>query len=111
MALSLRQHKLQSTDSVSTIADGIAVRVPVPDALVDLEGLVDEVLLVEDEALIRAVQLVFQHHGLVVEPSGVAGVAAAIAYRERFQGALVATPLCGGNLTAEQVRQWLRVTN
>ena len=111
MALSLRQHKLQSTDSVSTIADGIAVRVPIPEALVDLAGVVDEVLLVEDDTLIKAMQLVFQHHGLVVEPSGVAGLAAAIAYPERFRGALIATPLCGGNLTAEQVRQWLPVKN
>jgi hypothetical protein len=27
--------------------------------------------------------------------------------RERFAGSLVATPLCGGNLTEQQVRQWL----
>jgi threonine dehydratase len=106
MALSLRQHGLQSTDSVSTIADGIAVRVPVPEALVDLDGVVDEVLLVEDEALIQAMRLIFEHHGLIVEPAGVAGLAAAIAYRERFRDACVATPLCGGNVTADQVGWW-----
>jgi threonine dehydratase len=111
MALSLRQHKVLSTESISTIADGIAVRVPVPEAVSDLEGVVDEVLLVEDDTLIRAMQLVFQHHGLVIEPSGVAGLAAAIAYREHFRGAWVATPLTGGNLTAEQVRRWLFAEN
>jgi len=100
MALSLRHQKIECTESVTTIADGIAVRVPVPGALADLAGVVDEVLLVEDQALIEAMQLVFRQHGLLVEPAGVAGLAAAITFRDRFQGATVVTPLCGGNLTA-----------
>jgi hypothetical protein len=29
--------------------------------------------------------------------------------RDRFQGASVVTPLCGGNLTAEQIQQWLTI--
>jgi threonine dehydratase len=107
MALSLQQGMPKSTESAATIADGIAVRVPVPEALADLAGVVDEVLVVDDQALIAAMQLVFHEHGLVIEPAGVAGLAAAIAFRERFQGASVVTPLCGGNLTDEQIREWL----
>ena len=107
MALSLRHGTPESTESVATIADGIAVRVPVPEALADLSGVVDEVLIVDDQALIAAMQLVFRRHGLVVEPAGVAGLAAALTFRDRFQGASVVTPLCGGNLTAEQIREWL----
>ncbi len=107
MALSLQHGMPESTESVATIADGIAVRVPVPEALADLAGAVDEVLLVDDQALIAGMQLVFRQHGLVVEPAGVAGLAAAITFRERFQGASLVTPLCGGNLTAEQIREWL----
>lgn len=108
MARSMASGSLESTGSVSTIADGIAVRVPVPEALDDLAAVVDEVLLVEDEAMIQAMQLVFRRHDLVVEPAGVAGLAAAITFRERFRGASVATPLCGGNLTPEQITQWLK---
>jgi threonine dehydratase len=107
MALSLQQGIPKSSESAATIADGIAVRVPVPEALADLAGVVDEVLLVDDQALIAAMQLVFHEHGLVVEPAGVAGLAAAMTFRERFQGASVVTPLCGGNLTEEQMREWL----
>jgi threonine dehydratase len=107
MALSLQHGALESTESVATIADGIAVRVPVPEALADLVDVVDEVLLVDDQSLIAAMQLVFRQHGLVVEPAGVAGLAAAITFRDQFRGASVVTPLCGGNLTAEQVRDWL----
>jgi threonine dehydratase len=107
MALSLQRGQPESTDSVSTIADGIAVRVPVPEALSDLATVVDEVLLVDDHALIKAMQLVFQHHGLLVEPAGAAGLAAAITFPGRFRGASVVTPLCGANLTADQIREWL----
>jgi threonine dehydratase len=107
MALSLRHGNVQVTESAATIADGIAVRIPVPEALGDLAGVVDEVLCVDDSAMIQAMRLVFGHHGLVVEPAGAAGLAAAVAFRERFRGARVATPLCGGNLTADQVRSWL----
>jgi threonine dehydratase len=107
MAISLQHGRAESTTSMTTIADGIGVRVPVPEALADLAGVVDEVLLVDDQALIAAMQLVFREHGLVVEPAGVAGLAAAISFRDRFRGASVVSPLCGGNLTAEQMREWL----
>jgi threonine dehydratase len=106
MALSLREGRMVTTPSADTVADGIAVRVPVPEALDDLAGVVDEMLLVEDAVLVEAVRAVFRHHGLVVEPSGAAGLAAVLADRERFRGARVATPLCGGNVTAEQARAW-----
>jgi len=107
MALSLQHGRPQPTDSVSTIADGIAVRVPVPEALADLATVVDEVLMVDDQALITAMQLVFQYHGLIVEPAGVAGLAAAITFADRFRNASIVTPLCGGNLTSDQIREWL----
>jgi threonine dehydratase len=109
MALSLKHGRPESTESMVTIADGIGVRVPVPEALADLAEVVDEVLLVEDDAMIEAMRLIFRHHGLVVEPAGVAGLAAAITFRDRFRGASVVTPLCGGNSTAEQIREWLPV--
>ncbi len=110
MAMSWNAGKICSTESATTIADGIAVRVPVPESLLNLAGLIDEVLQVEDDSLVEAMRLVFRHHGLVVEAAGAAGLAAAITYQERFRGARVATPLCGGNLTAEQIGRWLMET-
>jgi threonine dehydratase len=107
MALSLREGAVRTTERVDTIADGIAVRVPVREALADLSGIVDDVLLVDDETMVRATRLLFWKMGLVVEPAGAAGIAALLAHRERFAGSLVATPLCGGNLTGQQVRRWL----
>ncbi len=107
MAESLRAGRVVETASVDTIADGIAVRVPVPEALDDLRGAVDEVVLVDDAAIREAMRLVHRHVGLVVEPAGVVGVAAALAHPGLVRGARAATPLCGGNLTPEQMRDWL----
>ena len=107
MAFSWREGRPIETPSVETIADGIAVRVPVPEILPELRKTVDEVLLVDDGALVEAMRSVFREHGLVAEPAGVAGLAAWMAYRGRFAGAQVATPLCGGNLTSRQIRDWL----
>jgi threonine dehydratase len=97
MALSLREGTVRCTDTADTIADGIAVRVPVPEALEDLATIVDDVVLVEDDAMVEAMQLIFQLHGLVLEPAGAAGVAAAMVFRDKFRGRRVATLLSGGN--------------
>jgi threonine dehydratase len=107
MALSLREGVTRTTERVDTIADGIAVRVPVEEALSDLSGVVDDVLLVDDGAMVGAMRLLFWKMGLVVEPAGAAGIAALLAHRERFAGTLVTTPLCGSNLTERQARRWL----
>jgi threonine dehydratase len=106
MERSWRSKRMLTTDAVNTIADGIGVRVPVAQALEDMRGLVDDVLLVDDETILQAMNLLLVELGLVVEPAGAAGVAAAIAHRKRFAAALIATPLCGGNLTVEQMREW-----
>jgi threonine dehydratase len=92
--------------AVHTIADGIAVRVPVPEAVADMHGTVDEVLLVSEDAIERAMRLTFQHAGLVVEPAGVVGIAALLDH-PALRGGRAATVLCGSNLTADQVARWL----
>lgn len=107
MAESWRLGKLVTTDAVATIADGIAVRVPVPEALEDLRGLVDDVILVDDSAIIQAMKLIHEHIGVVTEPAGAVGVAALLDNRARFKGQRIATVLCGGNLTAAQMAAWL----
>jgi threonine dehydratase len=107
MVESLQRGCLVTHDRIETIADGIGVRVPVPEALADLRGLVDEFILVSDDAIIEAMRLLHRHAGLVAEPSGAAGAAALHQERQRFQGQTVGTIVCGGNLTPEQMRSWL----
>jgi threonine dehydratase len=57
--------------------------------------------------MVRAMQLVHRHLGLVLEPSGAAGVAAVLTYPQRFRHRTVAVVLCGGNLAPEQAKAWL----
>jgi threonine dehydratase len=107
MVESWRRGQIVTFDQIATIADGIAIRLPVPEAVADMRGTVDDAVLVDDATIIAAMQLIHQHLGLVVEPSGAVGVAALLADPARFRGRLVATILCGGNLTPLQMRQWL----
>jgi threonine dehydratase len=108
MERSWRHRTIVTPESVSTIADGIAVRVPIPVAVQDMQGIVDDVLLVQDSHMIEAMRLLYRHAGLLVEPSGAVGVAAIIADPQRFAGQHLATILCGSNLTQEQIDTYLR---
>lgn len=92
--------RLVVRDGVSTVADGIAVRVPVPEALDDMRGVVDDVVLVSEGALLESVRLLHEHAGLVTEPAGVAGVAALLEHAELRAGR-PATIVCGGNLAPD----------
>ncbi len=107
LALSLRAGAPVSTASADTIADGIAVTTPVPEALADLRPVVDDVVLVTDDSILAAMRLLFGEAGLVVEPAGAAGLAALLEHGTRWRGARVATPICGGNLTREHIGRWL----
>ncbi|MDQ5858463.1 MAG: pyridoxal-phosphate dependent enzyme [Acidobacteriota bacterium] len=107
MEMSLRSGRRCELLRTSTIADGIAVRSPFPEAIGDLTGVVDDVFLVEDEAIVEAIRRAHRDLGLVLEPAGAAGLGAVLTHRDRFVGRLVATVLTGGNATAEQVRRWL----
>jgi threonine dehydratase len=107
MEISWREGKPISTGPTDTIADGIAVRVPVPEALEIMRTAVDEVMLVTDAEIVEAMRLLHRTTGVVVEPAGAAGIAAVAKRREEFGGKRVAVPLTGGNITEEQLRQWL----
>jgi threonine dehydratase len=107
MVDSWRAGQLIEHSRVSTIADGIATRTPIPEALQDMQGLVDDALLVSDADIIRGMKLLHRHVGVVAEPSAAVGVAAMLQKPQAFKGALVGIIVCGGNLTHEQMQEWL----
>ena len=107
MERSWRAGRTIELERADTIADGIAVRNPYPEALSDITGMVDDILLVEDGMLVESMRTAHRELGLVLEPSGAAALAALLAHRDRFGGHLVGAILTGGNVTVEQMKQWL----
>lgn len=108
MAASWRTGRIVEYAGINTIADGIGVRIPIPEVLADMRDTVDDVVLVDDESILRAMGILHQQLGLVAEPSGAVGLAAILNDREKFRDKLVATVICGGNLTIEQMNLWLK---
>ncbi len=81
-----------------TIAEGIAVRDVGELPLAIVRALVNEVLLVEEAAIEQAVVALIEIEKTVAEGAGAAGLAALLAYPERFAGRTVGVPLSGGNI-------------
>ena len=107
MALSWRSGAVVNTDTIDTIADGVAGRHPIPEALDDLLEVVDDVVLVDDESIKVGMRHLFDFAGLVVEPSAALGVAAVLECPERFRGRSVATIICGSNIVTSDFRRWV----
>lgn len=109
MQLSWLRKQIVETERTTTFADGIAVRVPIPEAVDDLDGLVDDIVLVDDDETLRAMRLLRETEGHEVEPGAAVGVAAVVRDQRRLAGRTVATILTGANVTDEQRRAWYGV--
>jgi threonine dehydratase len=81
-----------------TLAEGIAVKQPGELTSRILSDLANDVVLVPERQLERAVAMLVGIEKTVVEGAGAAGLAAMLDDRERFRGKKVATLLCGGNI-------------
>lgn len=83
-----------------TIAEGIAVRDIGEVPLAQIRRLGVEVLVVPERAVEQAIALLAEGAKLVSEGAGAAGLAAILAFPERFAGRKVGTVVCGGNIDA-----------
>lgn len=81
-----------------TLAEGIAVKQPGRFTIEVIRALVDEILLVGEADLERAVSFLLQIEKTVVEGAGAAGLAALLSHPARFAGRKVGLVLCGGNI-------------
>lgn len=84
----------------ATIAEGIAVRDIGANPLAVIRAHVHDVLVVPERAVEEAIALLAEGCKVVAEGAGAAGVAAMLAFPERFAGKKVGTPICGGNIDA-----------
>jgi threonine dehydratase len=81
-----------------TIAEGIAVKTAGLLTREIVRQTVDEILLVDEGAIERAVALLLSVEKTVVEGAGATGIAALLAHPDRFAGRTVGTILSGGNI-------------
>lgn len=82
----------------STIAEGIAVKEPGELTLPVIRDLVDEIVLVEEEAIEEAINQLVVIEKTVTEGAGAAALAAISSYPEKFKNQQVGVLLCGANI-------------
>ena len=83
-----------------TIAEGIAVRDIGRAPLEVIRAHVADVLVVPERAVEEAIALLAEGGKTVAEGAGAAGVAALLAFPDRFAGRRVGVPITGGNIDA-----------
>jgi threonine dehydratase len=81
-----------------TLAEGIAVKAPGSLTTEIVRRLVDDIVLVREDAIEHAVSLLINIEKTVVEGAGAVGLAAMLSHRALFQGRAVGLVLCGGNI-------------
>lgn len=80
------------------LADGMACRVPEPQALAIIRREVDEIVSVSDDEVAHAMRALFADTHNVAEGAGAAALAALLQQRERWAGRRVGLALSGGNV-------------
>jgi threonine dehydratase len=100
-AASWRAGRALPGEAVDTIADGIAIRVPAPAAVEVMARVVDGFVTVTDAEIVAAMRWLHRETGVVAEPAGAAGIAAA-----RRDGGRAASVICGGNVAPDRRGEW-----
>lgn len=99
MKLSIDAGRVVDTERAETIADGIAVRVPIAATLDYLRRCCDATVGVSERQIFEAMRLIHRHLGYIVEPAGAVSVASVLADPARYAGRRVAVVLSGGNIS------------
>jgi threonine dehydratase len=111
MARSLKAGERVTLPDVGLFADGTAVRLVGAETFRLCQQLVDEIIIVDNDALCAAIKDVFQDTRSIVEPSGALAVAGAKAYVERslmsknpVRGETLVAIACGANMNFDRLR-------
>ena len=97
MKNSIDSGKIQTVDGGFTVADGISVKTPGKQTFEIIKNMIDEIVLVDDDEIIKAMFLLMERSKVVVEPAGAAGLAYLIS-KKPSPGKKVVPILCGGNI-------------
>jgi threonine dehydratase len=105
---SWKEDRVVGTETCDTIADGLATRTPDAANVRDVRKLVDDVVLVSDEQMLRAIEILLVEEHVLAEPAGAASAAALLNAGAEF-GDNVALVVSGANISRDVLRQALGV--
>ena len=103
---SFRSGRLERADAVDTIADGARTPTLSPHTLALIRRSVAEMMTASDAELIAAMRFVWERMKLIVEPTGMLGLAPLLAGRIAARGLRVGVIVSGGNVDMAQARRW-----
>ena len=86
-----------------TIADGIAVKTPSPNTQAIIERMVDDVFLVSELEIEKALLAYMDLKRIIAEGAGAAPLAALIRNKDQFQGKTVGLVVSGGNIDSRML--------
>ena len=95
---SVKNGEIQSLPSVSTIADGIAVKKPGENTYALVKEYVDEIALVSDDEVASAILTLIEKQKMIAEGAGAAAVAAVMFDKFDLKGKRVVAVVSGGNI-------------
>lgn len=99
--LSVEAGTLIETNSANTFADGMAVRVPVAEALEVYGRGAERIVTVSDDEIAQAIRIYYRDIHNLAEGAGAAALAALIQEKDRMRGKKVGVILCGGNIDTD----------
>ncbi len=97
MKNSLESGELASVGGDRTIADGISVKKPGQITFNIIKELIDDIVLIDDDPIVKTMFLLMERAKMVVEPAGAAGLAYLLQTKPS-PGKKVVPILCGGNV-------------
>jgi threonine dehydratase len=86
MARSFAAGRAVAVQGDGTIAMALAITEPVPESFARVAALVDDIVAVDDDDLRRAMAVIGECLGVLVEPAGAAGVAALLVHGDQLAG-------------------------
>ena len=105
--LSVEAGRAVQTNEARTFADGIAVRVPVPEALAVYGPGAARIVTVSDAEIAEAIRIYFRDTHNVAEGAGAAPLAGLLTERDAMRGRKVGVILCGGNIDSDWMAEVL----
>ena len=95
---SVKDGEIECLSSVSTIADGIAVKKPGENTYALVKEYVDEIALVTDDEVASAILALVEKQKMIAEGAGATAVAAVMAGKFNLKGKRVVAVVSGGNI-------------